>query len=430
MSVKMEERAKLRTGLQAGHDKGPRNDAPGGASSARTSAAAVSRILVDWPLNTCTGWGTFGLNLTLQLLRQGRLTPALLMTPDLKDASPIAQALLHNAVHDQQELGDYLKDHNVTVDSDFPILRGLGHDLRPHPTSARVRAPRNIGVCFLEDTQLKPDSIKWAEAYDLLIAGSGWNRDLLQQYGLPNVRLVQQGIDPSVFHPGPRSGLLTRRFVIFSGGKLEYRKGQDLVIAAFRRFQMRHSEALLVAAWHNEWPESMAGIDRMGHVMGRPAVENGRLKSGEWLVHNGLLPGTFVEIGPMPNWAMAPLLRDADLGVFPNRCEGGTNLVAMEAMATGMPCILSANTGHLDLVRSEHCYPLLRQKSVVGCELFNGYEGWGESDVDEMVELMELAYRQRDAARAKGLKAAEFMLREWTWERQVGRITEEILSVL
>lgn len=399
-------------------------------SPSRPAAETPSRVLIDWPLNTCTGWGIFGLNLTLQLLRQGRLTPSLLMAPDLRDASPIAQALLHNAVHGQQELGQYLADRDVTIDSDFPILRGLGHTLQPHPTSARVRGSRNIGVTFLEDTRLSPDAIKWGEAYDLLIAGSSWNRDLLQQYGLPNVRMVPQGIDPAVFHPGPRSDLLTKRFVIFSGGKLEYRKGQDLVVAAFRRFHMRHSEALLVAAWHNEWPESMDGIDRMGHVMGRPTVENGRLRLGEWLVYNGLLPGSFVEIGPLPNYAMAPLLRDADLALFPNRCEGGTNLVAMEAMATGVPCILSANSGHLDLIHAEHCYPLLRQKSVVGCSLYNGYEGWGESDVDEMVELMELAYRQREAARAKGLKAAEWMQREWTWSRQVERLTAEVVEVL
>jgi hypothetical protein len=67
---------------------------------------------------------------------------------------------------------------------------------------------------------------------------------------------------------------------------------------------------------------------------------------------------------------------------------------------------------------------------VVGCELYNGYDGWGESDVDEMVELMELAYRQREAARAKGQRAAAWMQQEWSWSRQVERITEEITSVL
>ena len=38
-------------------------------------------------------------------------------------------------------------------------------------------------------------------------------------------------------------------------------------------------------------------------------------------------------------------MRDwADAGLFPNRCEGGTNLVAMEAMASGLPVILSGTS--------------------------------------------------------------------------------------
>ena len=40
----------------------------------------------------------------------------------------------------------------------------------------------------------------------------------------------------------------------------------------------------------------------------------------------------FVDLGWVPNWQMAAILRDMDVGLFPNRCEGGTNLVAMEAM--------------------------------------------------------------------------------------------------
>jgi hypothetical protein len=37
--------------------------------------------------------------------------------------------------------------------------------------------------------------------------------------------------------------------VVFSGGKLEHRKGQDLVIRAFVRFVQRHPDAVLVTAW-------------------------------------------------------------------------------------------------------------------------------------------------------------------------------------
>jgi glycosyltransferase involved in cell wall biosynthesis len=40
----------------------------------------------------------------------------------------------------------------------------------------------------------------------------------------------------------------------------------------------------------------------------------------------------------------------ADVAVFPNRCEGGMNLVAMEAIATGVSVILANGTGQADLI--------------------------------------------------------------------------------
>ena len=44
---------------------------------------------------------------------------------------------------------------------------------------------------------------------------------------------------------------------------------------------------------------------------------------------------------------MGAVMQEADVALFPNRCEGGNNLVALEAIASGVPTILSANTGHL-----------------------------------------------------------------------------------
>ena len=55
----------------------------------------------------------------------------------------------------------------------------------------------------------------------------------LLRTGIDRARLVHQGVDTVCAEPVPR--LLKRSLVIFSGGKLENRKGQDIVIAAFRR---------------------------------------------------------------------------------------------------------------------------------------------------------------------------------------------------
>ena len=71
---------------------------------------------------------------------------------------------------------------------------------------------------------------------------------------------------------------------------------------------------------------------------------------GPWAVANGLDAGQIIDIGTLPNHAMGRVLQEMDVALFPNRCEGGTNLVAMECMACSLPTIVSANTGHLDLV--------------------------------------------------------------------------------
>lgn len=111
------------------------------------------------------------------------------------------------------------------------------------------------------------------------------------------MKTVHQGIDPCIFHVAPRSQLWLNRFVIFSGGKLEYRKGQDIVIAAFKEFHTRHPDALLITAWHNYWSQYMTDLDIRGYVKGVPEIEkNGQLKVTDWLINNGLLKNSLETI--------------------------------------------------------------------------------------------------------------------------------------
>jgi glycosyltransferase involved in cell wall biosynthesis len=117
-----------------------------------------------------------------------------------------------------------------------------------------------------------------------------------------------------------------------------------------------------------------------------------------------------------------------DVALFPNRAEGGTNLVAMEAMACGVPAILSRNTGHLDLIEAGNCFTLDAQRPLEGSEAgWGDVAGWGESDVEEAVAALERAYRDRDAARAVGARGAETLSR-LTWadtaQRMKGLIRE------
>ncbi len=53
------------------------------------------------------------------------------------------------------------------------------------------------------------------------------------------------------FRPLARTDQFEGKFWVFSGGKLDFRKGQDIVLAAFKRFAENHKDAVLVTAWQN-----------------------------------------------------------------------------------------------------------------------------------------------------------------------------------
>ncbi len=393
------------------------------------------RLGLGWQLSQMTGWGIYGLNLTLQLLNYSIVSPGfypvLLMPPAINpaDLNPLYRALLQPIFSNYQKLQELMsRNPGKQIACDFPVIHALGQNL----TSLDIpRGNKNIGVIFLEDTNMTAEARRNAENYDLIIAGSTWNEKLLKHYGINHVCTVQQGIDPTIFHPAPKSNLWGDRFVIFSGGKLEFRKGQDIVIAAFKEFQRRHPEALLITAWHNFWPQYMQGLEQTGNVVGLPEVgENNQIKIGEWLIANGLPPDSFIDLGIVPNHQIGQIVREADVAIFTSRCEGGTNLAAMETMACGIPTILSANTGHLDLIHDHHCYALSRQRPVPTTpHLFTGVVGWGESEVGEAVSALERVYVHRREAQQKGLKAASFM-ENWTWEKQVKRFLAKIEEIL
>ena len=130
-------------------------------------------------------------------------------------------------------------------------------------------------------------------------------------------------------------------------------------------------------------------------------------------------------VGVVGNADLPHILCDADVAVFPNRCEGGTNLALMECMASGIPCIVSMNSGHLDIATADNCLPLHQQSPANDP---NGFRHvWGESDIDEIVAQLESAYMNREAVRGTGLKGVERM-RQMTWANQIGTLVRSFES--
>lgn len=382
----------------------------------------IERVGITWQLSDVSGWGVFGWNLVVELIKRGKPLPLLLVPPDIENPPANLQGILDTLGREQAEL-DNMRSINpgriATLDG-AAVLHHLGNDLSLSKVSESFRGSINAGFVFLESTDINPANLDKVAKLDRVLAGSSWNGEVLRSLGLENVEVLLQGIDPSLFHlPDEGADNASERFTIFSGGKLEYRKGQDIVLAAFRAFRERHADARLMTLWQNPWPQTSETLALSPHISSLPGTgPTGQLDLAAWAASQGLPEGSFDDLGFVPNARLPDVLHQADVAVFPNRCEGGTNLVAMECLACGIPTVLSANTGHLDLITDDTCYPLRDQTPVASD---GGTDGWGESSVDELVEVLEDMYQNREQARRRGRAAAEWML-QLTWERQTGKI--------
>ncbi|MGV3552612.1 glycosyltransferase family 4 protein [Rhizobium sp.] len=390
-------------------------------------------VILHWGISSFFGWGVYGLNLALNWAGDSEIEPrtSYPIGQDQVVVDPLRRAALRQFEIQSAQLAEQLKAHagkSATVEA--PLLAALGNDfvVSRAPSDTLLVGKPEIGVVFFEVPRMAPDVLDRARAMPIIVCGSSWNERVLRAHGLTNVTTVIQGIDPALFHPASRQGVLSGRFMVFAGGKLELRKGQDLVMAGFARFAKRHPEALLVTAWHSPWPKLAATLNHSGKAAELTFGEDGKPDLARWARDCGLADNQFLDLGTVANALMPPILREMDVALFPNRSEGGTNLVAMEAMACGIPTILSANTGHLDLIDGRNCYALESQ-GVVGGDggPVGDVAGWGESSVEEIDDMLERAFRDRVDAQRRGERGAA-KLAGLSWARTADQMKRIVLN--
>ena len=303
----------------------------------------------------------------------------------------------------------------------LPNLEGVtlhcisGHDLLPmNPTDwNRI----NIGYCFFEnDIETLRHTRRASREWDFIVAGSSWCEHQLRIGGVHNTSTILQGIDPDNFYPVPYRQD-DGRFIVFSGGKFEYRKGQDLVIAAMQVFMQRHNDVYLACSWINQWPFSLATMSQSSQITFRTSNDDCMTILQRTLHENGI-PLDRVYLAPLvDNTLIRQIYQQTDIGLFPNRCEGGNNMVMCEYMACGRTVVASDSTGHADVITAQNAFPLsdyspVLIKDVTGapCAI------WHEATVEEIIEQLELAYQNRGFCAQKGTVAANDM-KQLAWDK-------------
>ena len=354
---------------------------------------ADSHALIDWPLTPYTGWGGYGIQLAQALLEGGRFMPRLLASNDTSAFCDLHWLdILKHLENESASLRQAIAAAEGAGTLPIKTRAALGFSpLGNYVPSPRFSAHKHVGVTFFECGRFSSKELEILNGFDLVITGSRWNQSSLVRQGITRSHLVHQGVDTALFNPEPVPRLLNRSLVIFSGGKLEYRKGQDIVISAFRKLLRKYPDALLIAARGNVGHVGLSTIAASPHVVGSP--ERGRVDAiSPWLEANGIPRANVFLLPCVVNRQLPHLIKQADIAVFASRCEGGTNLMAMETLACGVPTLISANTGHLDLLAMGlgHALPMSQSTlSQVDPQVQRAYgdgslDLWGETDPDEL----------------------------------------------
>ncbi len=382
---------------------------------ARTASAAQSQstatgVVAALPVNGNIGWAVCGRHIASEL---SLLSPLRLVT-DTFDAASVGDEPTYRALAaliptdpNQAEVHRTPLLQAITSSTDFSAFR-------PNLRSTSLVA----GYTFFEENILTPQAVENAmRTYDHIVTGSTWCEDVLRGYGVSAVSTIVQGIDPLLFHPssGPR-GRFRDRFVVFSGGKLEFRKGQDLVIRAFKVLQDRHPDVLLVNAWFNPWTVSADTMAVSPYIDFKRETGDHVDFVGQLLVANGIDLEGVLTLPAQTNARMARVYWETDVGLFPNRCEGGTNLVLMEYMAAGKPVIASYMSGHRDILTDQNAVLIKEMKPLLMNDDDRPIAMWDDPSLDETIERLEWAY-QHPVDLNPLANRARHDLRALTWTR-------------
>ena len=372
-------------------------------------------IYLILPCGSNFGWGICGKYLVKEL---SDICETTLLTENF-DAEDIGDELeyhfLKSKLDDQQLTSQTGEGTNGRVD--HPVLQAIT-DQTLQPWLVRMKGSFNAGYTFFEMNVLPPQSIQnGIDNFDVIVTGSKWCQEVLRNHGLNRLTTIIQGIDPQLFNPSHNEkGWFKDRFVVFSGGKFEFRKGQDIVIQAYKVLQDRHSDVMLVTAWYNPWPFSMKTMETSPYIQCKITQTDYLKAMNHILYENRIDLNRVINVLPRPNAQMARLYKNTDVGLFPNRCEGGTNLVLMEYMACGKPVIAAYSSGHKDIINPSNSVPIKKMKP-----LNINSEGvlqavWDDPDLEETIAHLEAAYQNPDTLKLIGEQAGSDLAR-MTWEK-------------
>ncbi|MGC9078264.1 MAG: glycosyltransferase [Candidatus Kapaibacteriota bacterium] len=253
---------------------------------------------------------------------------------------------------------------------------------------------------------------------DELWVPSNYTRQAFINSGIPlnKVQIVPNGVDPKLFQPnGEKYPLQTEKKLkfLFVGGTT-YRKGFDVLLQSYvGAFTAKDDVALVVkdmgteSFYRGQTSEDM--INRIKETPDSPEI----VYIKDYLTEE----------------EMASLYRACDVFVSPYRGEG-FSLPTLEAMASGLPVIVTEGGATEDFVLDSFAWKIPSYKVSIGTMINNdplvGEAFLLEPDGDYLTNLMKAIYRNPADIVVRGIIASSYARTYWTWMRSTLKLLSRI----
>jgi glycosyltransferase involved in cell wall biosynthesis len=291
-------------------------------------------------------------------------------------------------------LGD-VRDPSVLSASYRPIQVNTGAIWHEQPRIEWMTSTfkRNIAVVPFETTRIPQSWVPRINYFDALLVPCEQNVTMMRESGVTvPISVVHWGVDPKLFYPIKRN---TRRpFTFGTMGMLSLRKGTDVLVDAFERAFPNGEDVRLICKTSGRYYPFMHPDKRIVPMVG---------------------PVSHAEM-------MDEFMAEIDCFVFPTRGEG-FGLTPLEAMATGVPAIVTNWSGPVEYMNDNVGWRLdhTMDKAVDFTEKVYKEDcgEWAIPSVDHLVQLMREAYDNEELTKKKGAAAAEYVRTKWLWSKQI-----------